>query len=269
VDNRCAGSIEQPVNGPILGIVGDQSAHLSSTTDVTTISQSSIPQSPFISPFPRVKILKRIPRGARDAVANEFSRTLNTLMDKPSDQESWSSLFSFAADFLCQPNERGGRRRNLTTAVLNGIRTFDDKSRGLTVSSEKIQKTVGRKGKKIRSENEESAKKAAAKMDEGDIKGAIRQLSSSDTIAEPSLESWKSLILKHPPVPADRRLPVSNEAYKQLLVSSDQVLGAIRSFPPGSAGGPDGLRPQHLKDMTDRQVGGTLIGSLTNLSILC
>ena len=25
---------------------------------------------------------------------------------------------------------------------------------------------------------------------------------------------------------------------------------AIRSFPNGSAGGPDGLRPQHLKDMT-------------------
>ena len=43
-----------------------------------------------------------------------------------------------------------------------------------------------------------------------------------------------------------------------LRVSTDQVLAAIKSFPPGSSGGSDGLRPQHLKDMTDQQVGDTL-----------
>ena len=43
-------------------------------------------------------------------------------------------------------------------------------------------------------------------------------------------------------------------------------MGAIKSFPPGSSGGPDGLRPQHLKDLTEKQVGGTLLASLTNLT---
>ena len=33
-------------------------------------------------------------------------------------------------------------------------------------------------------------------------------------------------------------------------MSVDEVAKAIRSFPNGSAGGPDGLRPQHLKDLT-------------------
>ncbi|GAV04657.1 hypothetical protein RvY_14911 [Ramazzottius varieornatus] len=32
-------------------------------------------------------------------------------------------------------------------------------------------------------------------------------------------------------------------------VTSEEVINAVISFPNGSAGGPDGLRPQHLKDM--------------------
>ena len=34
-----------------------------------------------------------------------------------------------------------------------------------------------------------------------------------------------------------------------------EVSQAIRSFPRGSAGGPDSLRPQHLVDMTSRSAG--------------
>ena len=34
-----------------------------------------------------------------------------------------------------------------------------------------------------------------------------------------------------------------------ISVPPEMVSSAIRSFPHGSAGGPDGLRPQHLKDL--------------------
>ena len=43
-----------------------------------------------------------------------------------------------------------------------------------------------------------------------------------------------------PPVPSD---PVS------IQVSPGAIMAAIRSFPNGSAGGPDWLKPQHLNDM--------------------
>jgi hypothetical protein len=99
-------------------------------------------------------------------------------------------------------------------------------------------------------------------MDEGDVKGAIRQLCSTDRLEAPSLSSFRSLTSKHPSAPADRRLPTPG-SHAPLAVTADQVLGAIRSFPAGSAGGPDGLRPQHLKDMVDKHVGDTLIESLT------
>ena len=109
-----------------------------------------------------------------------------------------------------------------------------------------------------------AANRAAAKLDEGDIKGAIRQLCSSDVVAEPSAATMQLLLPKHPSAPADRRAPVPDDLTTPLLASVDQVRGAIKSFPSGSSGGPDGLRPQHLKDMTEKQVGGSLLASLTN-----
>ena len=39
------------------------------------------------------------------------------------------------------------------------------------------------------------------------------------------------------------------------LVGREDVKRSIESFPPGSSGGPDGLLPQHLKDMTAESLG--------------
>ena len=44
-------------------------------------------------------------------------------------------------------------------------------------------------------------------------------------------------------------LAAIEEQVVPIQVSEDQVAKAILSFPCGSAGGPDGLRPQHLKDI--------------------
>ena len=42
------------------------------------------------------------------------------------------------------------------------------------------------------------------------------------------------------------------------------VLRAVRSFPAGSAGGPDGVRPQHILEMVNcREVGPELHSALT------
>ena len=49
-------------------------------------------------------------------------------------------------------------------------------------------------------------------------------------------------------------------------VSEDEVARAICSLPCGSAGGPDALRPQHLKDMISKSAlggGQMLLRSVT------
>ena len=57
------------------------------------------------------------------------------------------------------------------------------------------------------------------------------------------------------------------------FVSVEEVIKAIRSFPNGSAGGPDGLRPQHLKDMVGQTGGGhdllTALATFLTLVLSC
>ena len=51
-----------------------------------------------------------------------------------------------------------------------------------------------------------------------------------------------------------------------ITVSEEEVVRAIRSFPNDSAGGPDGLRPQHLKDMTGPITNGGAQALISALS---
>ena len=66
-----------------------------------------------------------------------------------------------------------------------------------------------------------------------------------------------------------------------LSVDEAEVRRAVLSFPPGSAGGPDGLRPQHIRDMglslnvakceliahTDLQIDDPLLQSFERVEI--
>ena len=82
------------------------------------------------------------------------------------------------------------------------------------------------------------------------MKGAMRLLSSRDTLAPATHATLTSLQALHPSAPLDRRAaPTTSSA--PLHATPQAVLKAITSFPHGSAGGPDGLRPQHLKDLLD------------------
>jgi len=60
--------------------------------------------------------------------------------------------------------------------------------------------------------------------------------------------TFVELIFLHPRAPVDRRHgPLT--VVPPLQVSPDVIKMAIMSYPNGSAAGPDGLRPQHLKDL--------------------
>ena len=66
------------------------------------------------------------------------------------------------------------------------------------------------------------------------------------------------------------QLPSSSDSTRCLLESD--ILAAVKSFIPGSAGGPDGLRPQHLKDLTSASAGDAgrrLLTRLTEFANLC
>ena len=91
----------------------------------------------------------------------------------------------------------------------------------------------------------------SAKLEEGDFGGAVR-LASSDTLAPMNDSTFAALQDKHPSPHPDSVIPPLQVQFQSISISvtKEDIIRAVRSFPNGSAGGPDGLRPQHLKDVT-------------------
>ena len=115
---------------------------------------------------------------------------------------------------------------------------------------------------------ESLAARVAAKLEEGDFRGTFRLASSEDTMADVNSSTLSALREKHPlPHRDSAELPTSaGSDVSPIQVSAEEVAKAINSFPCGSSGGPDGLHPQHLKDMTGSSAAGggqMLLQSLT------
>jgi hypothetical protein len=94
------------------------------------------------------------------------------------------------------------------------------------------------------------AKKVEAKVADFDIKGAVKLLSSDDSLAsfhedvtEELKKTWFTISRTFFP-----------DAFKpgdfSLIVIEQNVREAINSFPVGSLPGLDGMRPQYLKNIT-------------------
>ena len=101
----------------------------------------------------------------------------------------------------------------------------------------------------------------------GDNRGTVREVCSSNGCAPYSSETLTTLREKHPPAPADPNLPLSLEEgiHQPITACRRNISKAIDSFKPGSAAGPYGLRPGHLKQLVGKLVGETwnrLLGTL-------
>ena len=227
-------------------------------------SSISNPPTPTLShpPSQSSQTLKRIPKGARAQASSLLTRLIRDVLSNVNDLRPWVRLLNFSHSCFACP-ARGGRSRNLTTLVIRQIAAFDE---GRQQSAGPATRSSGRRRQS--DGDEKVANRASAKLEEGDIKGALRLLASNDALAPQSKETYDSLLALHPPCPVDRRLPPQVSACPPISVLPTEVSRAIRSFPSGSAGGPDGLRPQYLKDLLATGIGsgGTdaLLGAITD-----
>jgi len=100
--------------------------------------------------------------------------------------------------------------------------------------------------------DEQLVKRVARKLQDGCVSGAIRELTSEDSVVSPSDEVMDSLLSKHPAnAPILAQAPDTGKFLPS--ITSDELRTAIDAFPNGSAGGLDGLRPQHLKELCKLQ----------------
>ena len=202
------------------------------------------------------KAIKRLLKASRECAAKKFAEILGAVVDK-NDHTSWTRLLRFSSRCLGHP-ERGGGRQLLATAVNRQIREEVDPPP--TVSPNPMLK-------RPRSDDPDTqlAARVSAKLEEGDFKGAVRLASSEDTLAPLNEATLEALKKKHPPPPLDSIIPSAYQTSQHLTISGEDVTQAILSFPKSSAGGPDGLRPQHLKDMlSDRTSHHALLPALVS-----
>ena len=122
---------------------------------------------------------------------------------------------------LRKPTRAGKKvRASLRSTIQQQINAFN---RGeYTLPSPVSQKPAS-------SGNNDNSKLIAAKLDEGDIKGAVRLAANDYTFLPPTLENKTLLDAKHTPAPADRATTPSNDCV-QLQISQSEVKRAVMSF---------------------------------------
>ena len=92
----------------------------------------------------------------------------------------------------------------------------------------------------------------ASKLEDGNFKAALRLICSDDTPALDNQDTFQALLDKHPQAPEDRKPfqdPKESSRFTPFQASFSDVSKALRSFPLGSSGGPDGVTPRHLRDL--------------------
>jgi len=113
------------------------------------------------------------------------------------DLEAWSALLHFGADTLSKP-ARTGIRHNLTTIIkkrLEGNGTIEKQPTNLAPPRKK------------RDANELMAAAVTAKVEDGNLKAAIRILCSEEKVATDTNATYAKLLERHPDPPTARGPP--------------------------------------------------------------
>jgi len=106
-------------------------------------------------------------------------------------------------------------------------------------------------------DNSRLAAAVSSKLKAGNFRAAVRIICSSDTPAPVNQDTLNALQSKHPGPAHDRRAPYErndNCRFDAIQVSKEDIMKALRTFRLGSSGGPDGITPQHIRDLLDPQM---------------
>ena len=209
----------------------------------------------FCHPLTSGALIKRIPKAARQSCATILTEKRKKTVKESKNLDNRTNLLVFESKVL-RKQKSGGTKRNLTNKIKKRIADYEN---DVGVEDESLD--THQKQRKINSE-EQLAKAITAMREDGNFKAALRLIGSEDNPAIPSVETRDELQQKHPPKPPDTRDPPppnQGAAQKPLTVTSAIVLEEILSFPAGSSGGPDGLTPQHLKDLVADNTNSKLL----------
>lgn len=209
----------------------------------------------------RLRVLNRIPKGAVITVADALQRLIRNALNNNSEL-AWGKLMSFSYWGLGCPGEAGKARQvSLTSLVRQQVSRFMDLENLPNVPQ------VTRVAYEVRGGDDQLRRRVAGKFADGDISGAVRELASDGGLAPYNDSTLEALRGKHPSAPENLSLPEPpDDSMDPVVASEDDVRKAILSFKVGSSGGPDGLRPGHIRSLIGHgaaEAGTRLLTTLT------
>ena len=211
-----------------------------------------------------LSLIGNIPRGARITAADALNDLINDVI-RSNTPTAWSKLLCFAYHGLQKPKKEKPTPNSpsLVTKLKNQISVFMNSN----FPPDRFPFEPRNRNARPKPKEEVLKNRVNAKFAENDLRGAIRELSSDDALAPDNSETVDKLKERHPAAPAEITLPPAPENDDaHIPVSVESVKTAILSFPAGSAGGPDGLKPGHLKNMIGAaEAGNRLLESITKL----
>jgi hypothetical protein len=195
--------------------------------------------------------IRRILKACRHLAADKLSSIINNCLSTKS-LSSFENLllFSYRAFNVAEKSDKSLNKHikeNLSNFEVPQIRTGSKKRTNLSL-----------------------AKKVEAKVADFDIRGAVKLLSSDDSLASFNEDVAEELKKKHPSPSRELFFP---DPFKpgdiSLIVNEQNVREAINSFPAGSSPGLDDMRPQYLKDIISLSAGEAGQKALRALTKLC
>ena len=239
-------------------------SHATPLPSSVSVHTSNTPS--FTHPTVNQPIIKHIPKSARPACCSALSSLLLHITRSPDNLTAWSNLFNFGLVTLAKPS-RGGKRHNLTSVVKKRADdVINNSTYGSSISSSLPSSNKLPPSTRQHDASYSLATKISAKIEDGNVRAAVRIICSDDTLAVANQDTLKKLADKHPCAPSNRSITHIACPTPQLLTTDSEVLKAIRSFPAGSCGGPDGIRPQHIVDLVDcAESGANFVSAITSL----
>ena len=224
--SHCPGSDQLPsfTQAPqVLGTSGG--IPVSGGSGSSGVNNHTIPDGPdfeadldFLLHSSKPLLIEHIPKCARPACSALLTSLLNKVCSDPSNPGPWIDLLAFGPAILYKPY-RGGRRSNVGKLVKNRVSEF----KGRASVPDPV---VGSGRHKLANHEDNLAAAVTTKIEQGNLKAAVRMLLSDEQPAPPTTETVDMLRAKHPSTPDDRR-PTLEDTTDCLSVGNAEVLKAI------------------------------------------
>jgi len=202
-------------------MVGNHQAAVSDVPVSTAfISATQLDIATLRHPEISCPIIKHIPKSARSSCAKLLTDILLKIINSTTDTASWSLLLNYTSTILSKPRQTS-QKESLTSIIKKRANNYLSQPDSITVNSHI-------KFNRRNLTDEQLSKNISAKIEDGNIRSALRMLMSDDKPADDDDLTYQKLLERHPPADPNRKSPTNPALISNQLQVTD--MRCLRQF---------------------------------------